>query len=105
MWEALADDAAPTNPEATHAYVAGTPIIDPDTGAVIMAASFDWAEKARLDFLDRLQKRDLDPMNGVIVPVHRVGRRPVAARGQSPLDRWKAKRRAITASAPQNTEP
>lgn len=93
MWEALSPDADPNNPDATARFVAGTPVTDPETGRTVMAATFDWAEKSRRDFEDRLRGDDPDPLNGVIVPVHRVEREPTEQRmQQSPLARRRAQR-------------
>lgn len=89
MWEATSPDADPNNPDATHGYVAGTPIVDPE-GRTVWAATFDWAEKTRADFLDRLRGNEPDSLNGVIVPVHRVARVPASRRTlSSPLARLK----------------
>lgn len=78
MEVATSPDADPNNPEATMRFLAGDLTVDPESGEFIYAATFDWAEKARADFIDRAHKRDADPLNGMLVPVRMVERvRPV----------------------------
>jgi hypothetical protein len=73
MGDATSPDADPSDPDSPWKFVAGIPVRSPE-GQVMRAPVVDFAEKARLDFLDRLHKRDPDSTNGVIVPVFRVRR-------------------------------
>jgi len=74
MEDATSAEADPANPDGSFQFVAGVPVVSPE-GDVMRAPVFDWAEKARLDSLDRLHKRDPDPLNGVLMPVYKVPKR------------------------------
>lgn len=76
MLEATDPDADPNDPEAHWRFVAGTPVKDPETGATVYAGTFDWAEKVRLDALDKLRGQKPDPLNGIIMPVSRIPHKP-----------------------------
>lgn len=69
----MSPDADPNNPEGEFRFVAGELTVSPE-GEFVYAGVFDWAEKARSDFLDRARKHDPDPLNGMQVPVRRVRR-------------------------------
>lgn len=73
MTDATSPDADPSDHDSVWKFVAGVPVVSPE-GHRLRAPVIDYAEKARLDFLDRLHNRDPDPTNGVIVPVFRVPR-------------------------------
>jgi len=76
MSEATDPAADPNDPEALWRFVAGTPVVDPETKEVVYAGTFDWAEKVRLDALDKLRGQKPDPLNGIVMPVFRVRHTP-----------------------------
>lgn len=75
MSEATDPDADPSRHESHFKFVAGTPQVTPD-GDTVFSPSYDFAEKARLDFIADLRKEDHDPHAGLIVPVQRYTRVP-----------------------------
>jgi hypothetical protein len=75
MSEATDIDADPDRPESHFRFVAGTPQVAPE-GDTVWSPSYDYAEKARLDFIADLRHEDRDPHAGLIVPVSRYARTP-----------------------------
>jgi len=71
MVEATSPEADPSNPDGAYRFVAGIPVRSPE-GLVVRAPVRDWNEKARLDALDKLRGHEVDPMNGLIMPVFKV---------------------------------
>jgi hypothetical protein len=79
MAEATDPDADPNSPNSHYRFRAGVPVTTPE-GRVEWGVQFDWAEKARLDFIDRARGNDPDALNGAIIPVHRQQITPRAER-------------------------
>jgi len=72
--EAMSPEADPSNPDGSFRFIAGIPVVSPE-GHRTRAGVVDYAEKARLDKLDQLRGHDIDPMNGLTMPVFKVPRR------------------------------
>jgi len=73
MEDATSPDADPSDPDSAWKFVAGVSVVSPE-GQRLRAPVIDFAEKARLDALDKLRGHDVDSMNGVVMPVFRVPR-------------------------------
>jgi hypothetical protein len=75
MTEATDTDADPDRPESHFRFVAGTQQIAPE-GDTVWSPSYDFAEKARLDFIADLRGEKRDPHAGLVVPVQKYARTP-----------------------------
>lgn len=75
MAEATDPDADPSSHDSHFRFVAGDPQVTPE-GGTVFSPTFDFVEKARLDYIADLRGEDRDKFAGLIVPVRRFTRTP-----------------------------
>jgi hypothetical protein len=79
MSEATDPAADPDRPTSHYRFVAGTPQVTPE-GKTVFSPTYDYAERARLNYIADLRQEDRDKFAGLVVPVQRYRVEPKAER-------------------------